>query len=151
MNLTKSTSELEAFHSLIYNRCLLRKSSNNHVESDLIQAGGGAASLFWNLGHSAVEVVMRKVACWQVNTFSCQKLKRDWQRNKKQAKQKLLRKQKKQAHELKQQKQFRTTSKQRKEAEKKKSKVSNSELEKLVSNAPYVPSSVACKQFNENE
>ena len=150
VNLCKSTSELEAFHSLIYNRSLLRKSSNMHYESDFIQAAGGAASLYWNLGSAAIETVLSKVAWWEVNAVSREKLKKEWLANKKQAKQKLRRKQKQQARELKQQKQFQTTSKQRKEAEKKKSKVSSSEIEKLVTNAPYVPSSVACKQFNKD-
>ena len=116
----------------------------------MIQAAGGAASLFWNLGFAAIQIVMSKVAWWEINTVSMEKLKKEWLANKKQAKQKLLRKQKQQARDLKGQKQFQTTSKQRQEAEKKKSKVTDSVIEKLVSNAPYVPSDVACKQFNKD-
>ena len=115
----------------------------------MVQAAGGAASLYWNKGYGAIESVLSNVAHWDVNTVSCDKLRDEWLANKKQAKKKVLRKQKQHARNLKNQKQFQTSSKQRKEAEKKKSNSENSTIEKLVTNAPYVPSNVDCKQFNK--
>ena len=82
LNSHTSTSELESYHSLIYNRSLLRKSANNHYESEMIQAAGGAASLYWNLGFYAVEKTLSKVAHWSVNTASREKLKSEYFSNK---------------------------------------------------------------------
>lgn len=86
----------------------------------MIQAAGGAASLYWNLGFLAVERTMSKVVHWKVNAASAEKIRSEWLCNKKQAKKKLIREQKQQVRDLKQQKQFSTTSKQRKAAEVKK-------------------------------
>ena len=86
-----------------------------------------------------------------MNSSSCKNLEKGWLSVKKQSCQKLRRKQKQQAKELAKQKQFQT--KQRKRAEKalKGSKSVECRLEKLVSNAPYIPSSVACKQGDMEE
>ena len=149
------TSSLESFHSVIFNRGLLRKSSNNHYESLIIECGAGAASFIYNNGQKAFEKAMYNCAHWDLNAASCKKIELNFSHTKSTGLIRMRSKQKKAAIAVAKQEQYKTSSKRRLQAENRQNSVnrqnSETELEKLVSNCPYVPSSKACHEFKKEK